>query len=320
MHLALPGSSPYSREMVKKALGRGLSALISTKPPSAAPVSVIVDPEPAAGERVEELPIDSIIPSPLQPRRSFPEALLEELRQSIEEHGILQPLILRRNRDGRAELIAGERRWRAARMAGLKVVPGILREVADRDVLELALIENLQRSDLNPIEEAEAYRRLAGEFSLRQEDIAKRVGRSRAAVANAMRLLELDEQLRGFLACGRLSVGHAKVLLAVPTQEEQRLLADQVLRKSMTVRETEALVQAHLRDPVARPPGGHAKAKSGTGPLSPVLHDLQNRLRNRLATHVALKPKGSKGTIEIEYYGNDDLQRLLDLLGVDPDA
>jgi len=313
--------------MAKVALGRGLGALISSKPGAAsksggkAPATAVAQPEPAPGERVEELAIEEIVPSPLQPRREFPADHLEELRDSILEHGILQPLILRRNQAGQAELIAGERRWRAARMAGLKVVPGIIREVTDRDVLELALIENLQREDLNPIEEAEAYRRLSKDFELRQEDIAKRVGRSRAAVANAMRLLELDDQVRGWLAKGQLSVGHAKALLGLPTHEEQLLLAEQVLRRTLTVRQTEALIQEHLKP---RPTGGSASTGGGgssgsSGSLPPVLHDLQNRLRNHLATHVALKPKGGKGTIEIEYYGNDDLQRLLDLLGVSSD-
>jgi len=304
--------------MAKQALGRGLGALISSKPGAGKPVAPAVDPEPAPGERVEELPTNQIEASPLQPRRDFPAAQLEELKLSIEEHGILQPLILRRNATNKLELIAGERRWRAAKMAGLAVVPGIVREVSDRDVLELALIENLQREDLNPIEEADAYRRLAKEFELRQEDIAKRVGRSRAAVANAMRLLDLDEQVRVWLSKGQLSVGHAKALLGLSTQEEQRLLADQVLRRSLTVRQTEALVQAHSATSPHHPnPSGSGNSTPAS--LSPILQDLQNRLRNRLATHVALKPKGSKGTIEIEYYGNDDLQRLLDILGVDSD-
>ena len=186
------------------------------------------------------------MPSPLQPRKAFQSEQLQELVESIREHGIIQPLIVRKV-EGKCELIAGERRWRAASQLGLKEAPVIVRQASDRDVLELALIENLQREDLNPIEEAHAYRRLAEEFSLRQEDIAQRVGKSRSVVANSLRLLDLHSQVQAYLAQGRLSVGHAKVLLALQNQDEQLVAAELTIRQAATVRMTER----HRRCPVS---------------------------------------------------------------------
>jgi ParB family chromosome partitioning protein len=221
--------------MAKAALGKGLGALITTRP-----ASPIVSPTPAveAGERVQMVPLARIVPSPFQPRTVFRDEHLDELVGSIREHGIIQPLIVRARGDT-LEIIAGERRWRAAQRVGLATAPIIVREASDRDVLELALIENLQREDLNPIEEARAFARLAREFNLRQEDIAQKVGKSRAAVANSMRLLDLDEEVQGWLTQDRISVGHAKVLLSLKSHEEQRALADEIIRRSLTVRAAE---------------------------------------------------------------------------------
>ena len=201
------------QHMAKSALGKGLSALISTRPPA-----IRLEAEP--GEKVHQVNLASIVPSPLQPRKDFARDALNELVESIRQHGIIQPLVVREV-GGRHELIAGERRWRAAQEAGLTQVPVITRVATDLEVLELSLIENLQRADLNPIEEAQAYARLAGEFGMRQEDIAQKVGRSRAAVANSMRLLDLHQQVQAWLTQGLLSVGHAKVLLALKEPEEQ---------------------------------------------------------------------------------------------------
>jgi ParB family transcriptional regulator, chromosome partitioning protein len=277
------------------------------------PASPVADPS----ERVERIALSDVVPSPLQPRKSFHSEQLQELVDSIREHGIIQPLIVRKV-EGKWELIAGERRWRAASQLGLKEVPVIVRQASDRDVLELALIENLQREDLNPIEEAHAYRRLAGEFSLRQEDIAQRVGKSRSVVANSLRLLDLHSQVQAHLAQGRLSVGHAKVLLALQNQDEQLVAAELTIRQSATVRMTERLVAAQLaRQGLGRSGKPGARPSQGNSPIvQNAVSDLEDRLRSRLATHVTIHHGEKKGRIEIQYYSNDDLDRILVLLGV----
>ena len=296
--------------MAKAALGKGLGALISARP-----ASPIVSPTPVteSGERVQLVPLDQVSSSPFQPRTVFRDELLQELVDSIREHGIIQPLIVRR-RGEKFELIAGERRWRAAQRVGLADVPIIAREASDQDVLELALIENLQREDLNPIEEARAFARLAREFNLRQEDIAQKVGKSRASVANCMRLLDLDAQVQSWLTQERISVGHAKVLLALKSHDEQRLLAEQILKRSLTVRAAEQLVASHFTQSGATKP---TRGQNGSATaLAPAIQNLQNRLQRHLATHVTLAHTEKRGQIEIEYYGNDDLQRILGILGL----
>ena len=290
--------------MAKSGLGKGLSALIGTRPPA-----VRLEAEP--GEKIQQVNLASIVPSPLQPRKDFARDALAELVESIRQHGIIQPLVVR-NLAGRHELIAGERRWRAAQEAGLTHVPIISRVATDLEVLELSLIENLQRADLNPIEEAQAYARLAGEFGMRQEDIAQKVGRSRAAVANSMRLLDLHEQIQAWLTQGLLSVGHAKVLLALKEPEEQRAVAETVLRRSATVRATERLVARQLGGTRPR----RRRQTVATTVTSASLDDLQNRLQEHLGTRVTLHHGEKRGRIEIEYYGNDDLQRVLSALGL----
>ena len=289
--------------MAKSGLGKGLSALISTRPPA-----IRLDAEP--GEKIQQVNLTSIVPSPLQPRKDFARDALAELVESIRQHGIIQPLVVR-DVAGRHELIAGERRWRAAQEAGLTQVPVITRVATDLEVLELSLIENLQRADLNPIEEAQAYARLAGEFGMRQEDIAQKVGRSRAAVANSMRLLDLHSQVQAWLIQGLLSVGHAKVLLALKEPEEQRAVAETILRRSATVRATERLVARQLG--TTRPRRRRQAAATVT---SATIDDLQNRLQEHLGTRVTLHHGEKRGRIEIEYYGNDDLQRVLSALGL----
>lgn len=297
-------------DMAKTALGRGLGALIA---PAKAAAEAIAAAE-AAGERVQSVALTQVVPSPLQPRTTFVAELLAELVDSIRENGIIQPLIVRRV-NGLLELIAGERRWRAAGQAGLKEVPVIIREATDLEVLEFALVENLQREDLNPIEEAQAYRRLAEEFKLRQEEIAKKVGKSRAAVANTMRLLELDSELQMHLVQDRLTVGHAKALLGLRTAEDQRHFAAQVIKKNLSVRATEDLVNTHLTRS-----GGTRKARARkTRTVSAAVQHLENRLQQLLSTRVEIHHGDDKGRILIEYYGNDDLQRLLAQLGLPPD-
>jgi ParB family chromosome partitioning protein len=296
--------------MAKQALGKGLGALIRK---SATPPALDGSNAPDDSKRVREVALDMVVPSPLQPRTVFVESPLDDLMESIRQHGIIQPLIVRAV-DGKLELIAGERRWRASKKLGLATVPVIEREASDRDVLEMALIENLQREDLNPMEEAAGYVRLAEEFTLKQEEIATRVGKSRASVANAMRLLGLHPDIQMLVAQARLTVGHAKAVLAIKDHETQLLATDQIIRRQLTVRATEKLAQSFLngesheapdpkKTPAAREVDIHVRA-------------ITNRLREHLATHVAIQHTAKKGKIEIEYYGDDDLQRLIELIGL----
>ena len=296
-----------------QALGKGLAALIK-KHSTTAPAEEVVSADDL--KPVREVPLDRVVPSPLQPRTQFFEAPLDDLVESIRQHGIIQPLIVRPVGD-HLELIAGERRWRAAKKLGLATVPVIEREASDRDVLEMALIENIQREDLNPMEEAAAYVRLAKEYQLKQEDIASRVGKNRASVANSMRLLDLHPDVQVLVAKKSLSVGHAKVVLGLKDQATQLAAAGQILRRQLTVRATEKLIQTLLAtvDPDSDDPKKSASVRE------PDVHirALTHRLRTHLATHVAIQHTPKKGRIEIEYYGNDDLQRLLELLGL-PEA
>jgi len=293
--------------MSKVALGKGLGALINQRVASPTPM-------PELGERVQQIKLADIVPTPLQPRTEFRGEKLRELVESIREHGIIQPLIVRQRLD-RFELIAGERRWRAAKEVGLLEAPVIVRAASDQEVLELALIENLQREDLNAIEEALAFSRLAKEFGLRQEDIAQKVGKSRAAVANCMRLLELHPEVQTWLAQDRISVGHAKVLLSLKSPEEQLLIAQAVVRQGHTVRATEKLVATHFANQGTERPT-RSGGNGSRGALSPAFLNVQNRLQQHLATHVILQHSEKKGRIEIEYYGKDDLQRILDVIGL----
>lgn len=295
--------------MARSGLGKGLGALIGT-PTTPARADVV-----ESGERVHQINLASVVPSTLQPRKDFARDALQELIDSIRQHGIIQPLIVRQV-GTRFELIAGERRWRAAQEIGLPRVPVIIRSASDLEVLELSLIENLQRADLNAIEEAQGYARLANEFAMRQEDIALKVGRSRAAVANAMRLLDLHPQVQIWLAQDLLSVGHAKVLLALKVPEEQLLAAETVLRRNATVRSTERLVARQLG--IGRSRRRSRRVGIDQTVSSAAIEDLQNRLQERLATHVTVHHGEKRGRIEIEYYGNDDLQRIVTALGLTP--
>jgi ParB family transcriptional regulator, chromosome partitioning protein len=290
-------------KMAKTGLGKGLGALIGTRTP---PIREDVD---LAGEKINQVRLSSIVPSPLQPRKNFAPDALQELIDSIRQHGIIQPLIVRRI-DGRHELIAGERRWRAAKELELAEVPVIIRSASDLEVLELSLIENLQRTDLNPIEEAQGYARLAEEFSMKQEEIAQKVGRSRAAVANAMRLLDLHPQIQTWVAQDLVSVGHAKVLLGVKASEEQLKLAETILRRNYSVRQSERMISRQL--------GGWKRRRrtAQVAVTSATIADLQDKLRQHLGTNVAIHHGPKRGRIEIEYYGDDDLQRVLSIIGL----
>jgi ParB family chromosome partitioning protein len=295
--------------MARSGLGKGLGALIGT--PSVTAATDVAE----SGERVHQIELARIMPSTLQPRKDFGREALQELIDSIRQHGIIQPLIVRQV-GARFELIAGERRWRAAQEIGLATAPAIVRTANDLEVLELSLIENLQRADLNPIEEAQGYARLSNEFGMRQEDIALKVGRSRAAVANALRLLDLHPQVQVWLAQNLLSVGHAKVLLALKASEEQLLAAETVLRRNATVRSTERLVARQLG--IGRSRRRSRRVAVELSAEGTAVEDLQNRLQQHLATHVAIHHGDKRGRIEIEYYGTDDLQRIVTALGLPP--
>ena len=291
--------------MAKKALGKGLGALI--KQQSNGDLNPSKKDAPPADSHV---PIDTVVPSPLQPRKHFVQGQLDELKDSISQHGIIQPLIVRKV-NGKMELIAGERRWRASKALGLTEVPIVIREASDQDVLEMALIENIQRKDLNPIEEAQGYLKLAKEFGIKQEVIAKRVGKSRATVANAMRLMELDPEVRDHVAQTRLSVGHAKAILSIKDAASQRLAADQILKKSLTVRAAERLAKSIISPPKK------SKVTGSSEEANAVINQIQDSLRARFATEVQMKHSPKKGKLELTYYGNDDLQRILDLVGIE---
>lgn len=314
----------------KKSLGRGLNALMQQAPTpvnkAETPKSVPNKPQPPKNESESPAPggsmevaIHLITANPFQPRERFEEEALDELTQSIREMGILSPLLVRqRKQDGSGyQLIAGERRFRAAQRAGLKKVPVILRELSDLEALEIALVENLQRKDLTIIEEAEGYQRLAEEFNLTQEAIAKRVGKGRATVTNALRLLALSPNVRDMVSDGRLSTGHAKVLLSLELKEEQELWAKLSVKENWSVREIERQVKKRLTP---------AKAKS-TSSKNDIPADhvqfLTDKLHQKFGTSVRLLPskslpngKKQRGRLEIDIYSNDDLDRVLDILGL----
>lgn len=280
--------------MKSTGLGRGLSALLPHKIPAKA----------AAEEKgVFEVPIEAIVPNPRQPRENFGSGKLEELASSVRQHGILQPLIVAAAGAGRYELIAGERRFKAAQAAGLKTVPVVVRSVSDVEKLELALIENLQRENLNPVEEARAYQALTEEFDLTQEAIAGRVGKSRPYVANLLRVLTLPEEVRQALIDGRLNQGSARALLALDTPQEQLALFRKILEHNLTVREVEAASRARGRRPFRR--------RSLTDPK---LLAAEETLRAALGTKVVIVSRRGKGHVRIEFYSEEELNEILNKL------
>ena len=281
--------------MTRKALGRGLGALLSAEGTA------------TATEDASEIPIDLIDPSSLQPRTIFDEAKLAELAQSITANGVVQPLLLRR-KGPRYELIAGERRWRAAQLAGLSKVPAVIRSVSDDKVLELALIENIQREDLNPIEEARAYKKLIDTVGLTQETVAERVGRDRSYVTNYLRLLKLPNDLQDLLQRGKLSTGHARALLGSEHVEVQRRLARKVIDQDLSVRATERLVRQTV-EPRER------KASRSAQAVDPNVRAAESKLRRQFGTQVRIVTDDSgRGKIELEFYNATDLDRLYSLL------
>jgi ParB family transcriptional regulator, chromosome partitioning protein len=270
---------------MKTALGKGLDALI-----------------PDRGDNIIQVEVDRIRPGKQQPRRFFQEKALKELSNSIKEQGVLQPVILSRTGDGTFSLIAGERRWRASVLAGLKKIPALIKNVASKDALEIALIENIQREDLNPIETAEAFNRLQQDFQMTQEELADKVGKERATVANYLRLLKLPDEIKDMVYNGALSMGHARALLSLEGRLNQIEAARRIIKKGLSVRESELLV----RKPLAKEP---AKNKN------PQILSLEERLKQSLGTRVKLNEKNKKsGRIEIEYSSLEELDRLLDIL------
>jgi ParB family chromosome partitioning protein len=303
--------------MAKPALGRGLGALLGgnpiAKPPGPASSTTPVQesaPAPDQRERVERVPLSRVRPCPFQPRKDFSAEALRELADSIREQGIVQPLIVR-EQNGQLELIAGERRWRAAHLLGLQEVPVILRQADDRAVLELALIENLQRENLNAIEEAQGYSQLIEQFQLKQEEVAVKVGKSRAVVANSLRLLKLPPSIQSCLRDGRLSVGHAKVILSLPA-ERQQTAADRILKENLNVRQTEELI-SRLQ---SRSPKTAAAVTGAPRIANAHVANLENQLREKLGTKVHLRYAEGKGALEIAFFSDAELERILQILGI----
>lgn len=279
---------------MKPALGKGLSALIPQK-------------EKPSPREILELGVKSIVPNEYQPRRVFNDTALNDLVSSIREKGVIQPVIVRKTGGSTFQLIAGERRWRAARTVGLETIPAIVKDVAPAESLELALIENIQREDLNPLETAEAFQRLIKDFNLTHDDLSKKVGKDRATVTNYLRILKLPLDIKKNIAGGLLSIGHAKALLQVENQRQQIEIAARVLRKGLSVRETESLCKRATSANTKKAAPGSAK--------DPQIASLEEKLIQSLGTKVRLIHKSNKrGRIEIDYYSLEELDRLLDIL------
>jgi len=278
--------------MQKQALGKGLGALIPD-------LSTLDDREKKV-LGVSEIELDKIIPNEYQPRKVFDDAKLRELASSIREQGVIQPVIVHRAGSG-YQLIAGERRWRASRLAGLKTIPALVKEATKRELLEMALIENIQREDLNPLEAAEAYKRLQDEFKLTQDDLAKRVGKERSTITNFLRLLHLPKEVKQDLANGALTMGHAKALLSLERSRDQVQAALLIVKKGLSVREAEALA-ARLKNPPQE-----KKARQ-----SHELKAVEEKLKRSLGTKVSITSKSKGGRIVIEYYSSEELDRILE--------
>lgn len=295
---------------VKKGLGKGLGNLIPESDKEAQKTKVVekvVEKKVIVKEPAETIvKINEVEPNKNQPRRTFDEDALLELAESIKQHGVIQPLIVKK-RDKYYEIIAGERRWRAAKMAGLKEIPIVIKDLSDQEIMEVALIENIQREDLNPIEEAQAYQRLIKEYNYKQDELAERVSKSRVAVTNSMRLLKLDERVQKMIIDDMISVGHARALLAITDSEKQYTIAMKVFDEKLSVRETEKLIK-NLDKQV--------KPKVNTTPENDFIYrDIENKLKESMGTKVIIHNKdNNKGKIEIEYYSQDDFERIVDIL------
>ena len=312
----------------KGGLGKGIDALIAPSVKKEADKEKIVEkvvekvvekPVEKIIEKVVEKPvdvrmkIDEIEPNRMQPRKKFDEDALQELAESIKQYGLIQPIVVKKNNDY-YEIVVGERRWRAARIAGLKEVPVIIKEYDNKESMEIAIVENLQREDLNPIEEAEAYRRLIDEFGLKQDEATQKVSKSRTAVTNALRLLKLDERVQKMVIDDMISGGHARALLAIEDKEEQYGMAMTVFDNKMSVRETEKLVRDYLKKLEEKDSDEKTKKKDFSQ-METIYGQLEERMKSIIGTKVAIRSRNyKKGKIEIEYYSNDELERIIDLI------
>ncbi|MFL6215231.1 MAG: ParB/RepB/Spo0J family partition protein [Blastocatellia bacterium] len=281
--------------MSRKALGRGLSALFTQMQTSESDLM--------------DIDIDLLYPTEAQPRKHFKEEKINELAESIKTNGVIQPIVARRDGE-RFQIIAGERRWRAAQIAGLRKIPCIVRDITDENVLEISLIENIQREDLNPIEEATAYKRLVDVLSLSQEEVARRVGKDRSSVTNSLRLLKLPPEIQQLVEDEKLSMGHARALLSLETADQQLLFAHEIIEKTLSVRETERLV----RDPQVSEPNGSAQQNQPPVRRDPNIAAAEQKLSKSLAAPARIKLLKEGGIIEIKFSSSDDLSRLFDLL------
>ncbi len=286
--------------------GKGLNAVIDGGRPGKAEKTKETAPASQGGEVI--LKINEVEPNKNQPRKEFDQAALEELADSIKQHGIVQPIVVTKQ-DGYYEIIAGERRWRAAKLAGLKEVPVVIKEYSPQEVMEVALIENIQREDLNPVEEAKAYQHLIEEYKLKQEDVAKKVSKNRTTITNALRLLKLPDSILNMLINGTISGGHARALLAIDDQKKQQKIADKIVKDKLSVREVEKLVKDDSDKPSSK-----QKTKK-TLPQDAIYEDLEERLSKSMGTKVRIQRKNAtQGKIEIEYYSNDELDAITNKL------
>jgi ParB family chromosome partitioning protein len=294
----------------KNGLGKGLDSLIAdkvNKPGTAAAKNPDVKETIADATMMD---INKVEPNRDQPRKKFDEDALLELSESIKQFGVLQPLLVQKREDY-YEIIAGERRWRAAKQAGIKEVPVIIKQLTEQEIMEISLIENIQREDLNPIEEAQAYKRLLTEFNLKQDEVAERVSKSRTAVTNAMRLLKLDDRVQQMVIDEMLSTGHARALLGIENQEKQYETAQKIFDEKLSVRDTEKLVK-NLQNEKKEAPSAEKKIDPQ---MEAIYKDLEEQMKRILGTKVAINPKNEKsGKLEIEYYSQDELDRIIDLL------
>jgi ParB family transcriptional regulator, chromosome partitioning protein len=285
--------------MNKRGLGKGLDALI----PSVAAVET---------EATGEISVTEIVPNQFQPRRVFDEAALQELAQSIRQYGVLQPVVVRKIMNG-YEIVAGERRWRAAKLAGLSDIPALVKEYTDAEMVEIALVENIQREDLNPIEESLAYRRLMEEVGLTQEEVARKAGRSRSMIANVVRLLQLPAEIQDYVSRGTLTVGQARPLIGLENEELQLEIAKTIIEEDLTSRDVEELVRRAAKSPRAR-------TVKKTEKREIFVAEAEERLKMLLGTQVRIKPGKMKSRIEIEFYSSDDLERIIEVLAVQQEA
>ncbi len=299
--------------MAARGLGKGLDSLI----PNAVGEAKVKKETKEIKEAVKEekggqetiVKISMVEPNRKQPRKNFDEDALQELSDSIKQFGLIQPILVQDRKD-HYEIIAGERRWRAAKLAGLKEIPVIIRNYSEQEIMEISLIENIQREDLNPIEEAQAYKRLLEEFHLKQDEVAERVSKSRAAVTNSMRLLKLSDEVQQMLIDDMISTGHARALLAIEDEEEQYTVAQKIFDEKLSVRDVEKLVK-NLHKP-EKP----AKKAADDKTMEAIYLDIEEKLKTRLSTKVTVTSKGEgAGKIEIEFYNHEDLDRLMDLMG-----